>query len=141
MKTKLILTLLLFLAPLLIFAQQVVDLRWELQMIDLREQHGVYAVGHDRERSIHAISEGVWHHYMGKIPFIECSLNPKLAEKCALLYLKDIVKELAKAGYPQNYYTIAAAYTAGVPRFVRQQLTATQVQYAKDVKALCEEKS
>ena len=89
MKTKTILAILLFLAPLLALAQQTVDLNRELQMIDLREQHGVYAVGRDRERSIHAISEPVWRHYMGNIPFIECSLNPKLAEECALKRLKD----------------------------------------------------
>jgi hypothetical protein len=141
MKTKLFLTILLFLAPLLTFAQQAVDLRRELQMIDLRENHGVYDIGRDGERSVHAITYGIWHHYMGNIPFEQCSLNPKLAEECALRYLRDIVKELSKAGYPQNYYTIAAAYNAGVPRFVHQRLTKQQIEYGKAVDALCREKS
>jgi hypothetical protein len=140
MKLKTLLALFAFFLSLSALSQQV-DLSRELQMIDLREQHGVYAVGHDHERSIHAISESVWRHYMGNIPFTQCSLNPKLAEECAMKRLRDIVKELSLAGYPQNPYTIAAAYTAGTPRFVRQQLTTTQIQYAKDVKALYYDKN
>lgn len=113
-----------------------VDVPRFLEAIELKENMPQSAIGRHGERSIYCITENVWREQMPDWPFTLCTEDPFYARICAIKQVNWLANELAKAGYPANEFTLAAAWHHGLKGYLALAGFGGDIPYAGDVKNL-----
>jgi hypothetical protein len=92
-------------------------------------------VGRGGERSAWQISADNWSRYT-RAPFIDASLDARLASTVASLHMEWLVNQLLRAGMDPTPYALALAWNAGPTGVTRHRAPAAAHAYAVRVIAL-----